>query len=297
MFGDVITKYNMYKKLYKDIIDNAVKCNRIKHAGEYFESHHIVPDFMFKNRKRKGPAGHIDGNPNEASNKVLLTFREHLMCHYYLYEIFKDTHYKYSAGSALQFFFIKATGLHARQVVLDKNDTKFLDEMAHLREIGIASISASRKGKMPVIDSITREKIGMVAVNHPNVLNKKWVHHSTGTKSPNSGRNQQGSNNANYRAMSEIDCKRIYKCISASIIDTNRILKKELMAKIKLEFTEYKKISAVWLCNHYGSISNLVEKYNVDTTSNINYDSYYRSVSQRKLAAEFNMAKKTKVKI
>ena len=150
----------MYKQLYKEIIDTAKLEKRTKNSEIYYESHHIVPEFMFKIRKRTGPAGHLDGDANSVDNLVLLTFQEHLMAHYYLYEILKDTHYGYSAGSALQFFFVKATGGHIRQRTLSEVDKKFLDEMAHLRQIGIKCISNARAGKMPVVDAITREKIG-----------------------------------------------------------------------------------------------------------------------------------------
>jgi len=273
----------MYKKLYKEIIDAALQANRVRHQGEYFETHHIVPDFMFKNRMRTGPAGHLDGNPNAASNKVLLTFREHLMCHYYLYEIAKGTHYQCSAGSALQFFFVKATGLHSRQVTLSSLDEELLIEMSALRQIGIESISAARKGKMPAVDVLTRESIGSVSVLHPNVLSGQWVHHCTGTKSPKSGRNQKGSSNANYRAMSVDTLDRIYKCVPLALVDTHWLSKKLLVTAMKTQFTEYKKLSAVWITNHFGSIANLVSQYNIANNSNIKYNQYYRSEAVRAL--------------
>jgi len=72
----------MYKELYKKIIDQAKAENRMKNQGVYYEQHHIVPDFLFKNRKRTGPKGHLDGKPDSPENLVLLTFSEHLMAHY-----------------------------------------------------------------------------------------------------------------------------------------------------------------------------------------------------------------------
>ena len=39
----------MYKELYKNIIDNARKEKRMKNQGTYYEHHHIVPDFLYKN--------------------------------------------------------------------------------------------------------------------------------------------------------------------------------------------------------------------------------------------------------
>ena len=159
-----------YKKLYKQIIEKSQSENRSKGNGIYYESHHIIPEFMFKDRRRAGPKGHLEGNPESKSNKVLLTFSEHLMAHYYLYEILKCGHYGYPAGSALQFFFVKATSAgHARQINITEVDEKFLKDMEELRSIGIASVSAARKGKMPAVDAVTRKVIGSVPVDHPRV--------------------------------------------------------------------------------------------------------------------------------
>jgi len=275
----------MYKQLYKEIIDIAKLEKRKKSSGVYYELHHVVPEFMFKSRKRTGPAGHLDGNPNSVDNLVLLTFQEHLMAHYYLYEILKDTRYGYSAGSALQFFFIKATGSHIRQRTLSKVDKEFLDKMAHLREIGIASISKARTGKMPVVDAITREKIGSMPVNHPRVLSGEWVHHSKGVKQTWESRSQVGENNGNYKEMTAQHLDRIFQCVGKSLIDDTHFSVKNFSKNIKLEFTEFRKISIKWVMNNLSSIENLVAQYNHRMNTNIVYDPYYRSASQRSKAS------------
>lgn len=243
---------------------------------------------MFKVRKRKGPAGHLDGDANSVDNLVLLTFQEHLMAHYYLYEILKDTHYGYSAGSALQFFFVKATGGHIRQCTLSEVDKKFLYEMDHLRQLGIKCISNARVGKMPVVNAVTREKIGSVPVNHPNVISGKWIHHSTGKKSPNSGRNQQDVNNANYKEMTSQHLDRIFQCVGKSLVDDINFSVSEFSKNIKIEFTEFKKVSIRWVMNNFLSIDNLISQYNQKMNTNIVYDPYYRSALQRSKASKQN---------
>lgn len=278
----------MYKQLYKQIIDTARLEKRTKNSEIYYESHHIVPEFMFKVRKRTGPKGHLDGNSDSVDNLVLLTFQEHLMAHYYLYEILKDTHYEYSAGSALQFFFIKATGGHIRQRTLSEVDKKFLDEMTHLRQIGIKCISNARSGKMPVVDAITREPIGSMPVDHPRIISGEWVHHSTGKKSPNSGRNQQGINNANYKKMTQEHLDRIFQCVAQSLIDDTHFSVNTFSKNIKLEFTEFKKISIKWVMNNLSSVENLVAQYNQKMNANIVYNPYYRSISQRNNASKYS---------
>lgn len=278
----------MYQQLYKQIIDQAKLQNRQKGQGIYYEWHHIVPEFMFKLRKRKGPKGHLSGDPNHPDNLVLLTFQEHLMCHYYLYEIHKDDRYGYQTGAALQFFFTKAGNGHMRQRNLSEIDTEFLYQMSHLRELGIASISKARKGKMPVVDAVTRRKIGSVSVNHPNVISGEWVHHSKGVPGHNNGKRQDGSHNNNYKGITDEQLDRVLSLIPHVVIDECYIQKTYLLSALKKELTEFKKLSHIWINNHLGGMSGLVSKYNQIYGTQYKYNPYYRSQRQRQMAREFN---------
>lgn len=273
-----------YKKKYKSIIDKAKSENRKKGDGVYYENHHIVPDFMFKNRKRSGPKGHLDGDPNAPSNIVLLTFQEHLMAHYYLYETLKHTRYKYSSGSALQFFFTHATGSHKRQINLSDLDENFLLEMSHLREIGIKSISESRKGKMPVVDAVTRVSIGSVPVDHPRVLSGEWIHHSKGKKQTWAPPNMKGSLNTNFKEMNDGRVVRVYKCVRDSIFE-NHLIANKFEIELKKEFTEFKKISRVWVLNNFTSMENLIQEYNKIYGTNHVYSSYFKSSTSRHMSS------------
>lgn len=273
----------MYKELYKSLIDNAREENRIKNQGIYYEQHHIIPDFLFKNRKRKGPKGHLEGNPNSSENLILLTFREHLMAHYYLYEIYKDTRYGYASGTALQFFFIKATGNHRRQINLSQVDEQFLKDMEHLRILGIESISKARIGKMPVVDAITRDKIGSVSITHPKVIAGEWIHHSKGMPGKSS-RDMSGSKNTNYKEMTLERKHRLFKCMINSC-DDNYLKLNLLKQNIKKEFTEFNKISLKWVENNLGSVENWIIEANNTMNTSIKFDSYHRSEKQRSLAS------------
>jgi hypothetical protein len=272
----------MYTELYKNIIDNARQENRMKNQGIYYERHHIVPDFLFKNRKRTGPKGHLDGDPDGPENIVLLTFSEHLLAHYYLYEIYKDTRYAYSAGSALQFFFVKATGNHKRQLQLSEIDKKFLEEMSTLRLIGNSSISKARKGKMPAVDAITRGKIGSVPVDHPNVISGKWIHHSKGVPAKKCihRKSGKGENNPNYKALTSDRRKRLWQCVVNSCQDGYLKLRL-LKINMEHEFSEFKKISTKWIENNYGTVDKLVDETNENLNLNIQWSSYHRSTQQR----------------
>lgn len=58
---------NKYSKLYFSIVEKARSENRVKGLDRYYEMHHIVPRSM--------------GGDNSISNLILLTAREHFLCH------------------------------------------------------------------------------------------------------------------------------------------------------------------------------------------------------------------------
>lgn len=168
-----------YMQIYKALMEKAKTEARTKGLGTYYESHHIIPDFMFKNRKRKGPRGHLEGNPDDAKNLVLLTPREHILAHVLLAKALKGQRYWAQASSALVFFYTKVIGSHKRQNV---GLAGLMRKYARYREMGIAGISTARKGKFPAVDAVTRESVGSVSRDHPKVLSGEWVHHSKGRK-------------------------------------------------------------------------------------------------------------------
>lgn len=282
---------HMYKKLYKEIIAAAVNENRVKNEEVYYERHHIIPEFMFSDRKRKGPRGHLPGNPDDPNNIVLLTFREHLMAHYYLYEIYKDSRYGYSAGSALQFFFIKATGGHIRQRNLSEVDEQFLVEMDHLRKIGNDSVSKARSGTMPVKDKDTWEIIGSVSVDHPNVLSGQWVHHSKGVPSkvkPGNRKSQNGMDNNNARPDVTVDSivDVICQLIQENDYYGKNILLKEILATLKNKLN----ISSNALTRRIKSTHELISLVNSRLVrlglEPVKYSPYYRSDEEKKHLSE-----------
>lgn len=74
-----------YRNNYLEIIKHAKNQNRKKNMGTYYENHHILPKSLYPNWK------------NKKSNKVLLTAREHFLCHYLLCKIYsynKNSYYK-----------------------------------------------------------------------------------------------------------------------------------------------------------------------------------------------------------
>lgn len=68
---------NKYTALYYKLVAHANK--RVDRTGTI--GHHVIPESFYKQRSRKGPAGWIDGNPDDPSNIAYFTEREHLIAH------------------------------------------------------------------------------------------------------------------------------------------------------------------------------------------------------------------------
>lgn len=71
-----------YKKIYDQICKRAKNSNRVKGQKEYFESHHIIPLCLGGTGNTKEWKTH--------ENIVLLTAREHFLCHWLLHEMHPD---------------------------------------------------------------------------------------------------------------------------------------------------------------------------------------------------------------
>jgi hypothetical protein len=65
-----------HQKIYDAIVKKAKSENRIKHIGVYYENHHILPKCL--------------RGSNAKENLVLLTAREHYICHRLLLFIYKS---------------------------------------------------------------------------------------------------------------------------------------------------------------------------------------------------------------
>lgn len=61
---------NKYTKVYYNIINRAIEQNRIKERHDGFQTHHILPRCF--------------GGTDDATNLVVLTYKEHRVCHHLL---------------------------------------------------------------------------------------------------------------------------------------------------------------------------------------------------------------------
>lgn len=73
-----------YEKVYNQIIEKAKQENRKIYDGVYYEKHHIKPQSLFKELKK------------DQNNIVLLTAKEHFICHMLLAEIYDCKEMKYA---------------------------------------------------------------------------------------------------------------------------------------------------------------------------------------------------------
>jgi hypothetical protein len=71
-----------YKKIYDSIIAKARSANRVKGKETYYEAHHIIPKCLGGDGNR--------GDWKWHENIILLTAREHFVCHQLLCEIYPE---------------------------------------------------------------------------------------------------------------------------------------------------------------------------------------------------------------
>jgi hypothetical protein len=66
---------NKYSNIYHSIIKTAKSQNRVKQVGDGYQTHHIIPRCM--------------GGTDDSDNLVVLTYKEHRVCHRLLIEMTK----------------------------------------------------------------------------------------------------------------------------------------------------------------------------------------------------------------
>jgi len=89
-----------HQKVYDTIIEKARSENRIKNNGTYYEDHHIIPKCL--------------NGDNERENRVLLTAREHFICHKLLTYIYKGNYKIYHAFHLMTFMNKRKYGITSR---------------------------------------------------------------------------------------------------------------------------------------------------------------------------------------
>lgn len=101
---------NKYRALYERIIDKAQSEVRLKGDGMYYERHHIIPKSM--------------GGNNLSDNLVLLTGREHFLCHYLLTKFTEGDSYKKMSYAFFQMGWNKSGNRYMNSRLYENNKTK-----------------------------------------------------------------------------------------------------------------------------------------------------------------------------
>lgn len=83
-------KDNQYTKQYYKIVVSAKLKKRKRNEGIHLENHHIIPDKI--------------GGPNISENMVMLTCREHFVCHRLLTRMCIDSIHRQKMGMAISYF-------------------------------------------------------------------------------------------------------------------------------------------------------------------------------------------------
>jgi hypothetical protein len=112
-----------YIKLYQTIIDNVKKQNRVKNGSFLFESHHIVPKSI--------------GGSNCRDNLVLLTPKEHYICHRLLVEIHRGTENEHKMYYAM-WCMINGLGNQKRYATTSKIYDRLRNEMFKIIKVRVS---------------------------------------------------------------------------------------------------------------------------------------------------------------
>lgn len=182
-----LIKVNKYSNWYFSIIQNALKSNRTKKT-DYFESHHIFPKSL--------------GGTNDKSNLVLLTAREHFLCHLLLpkmmispvnsgkmaYAFFrmKNKHLNSRLFDRFRKAYGKLTTGHNNRFYGKKHSPETLRKISRIgkthSEESKKKMSASKKGKMTGKDN------PMFGKTHPLAWRQEHSARLTGEKHFNYGK-------------------------------------------------------------------------------------------------------------
>jgi len=154
-----------YQKIYNQIIERAKNENRTKNKEIYYEAHHIIPVCLGGEGKK---------NQTNHANLVLLTAKEHFLCHRLLVEIYpnhkgiiysfwmmsngcytkSDNHHRYIPSSraykhAKELFIRNKIGVKQSKETIEKRIKKSKGQKRSKETCRL--ISQSKMGKLPPV--------------------------------------------------------------------------------------------------------------------------------------------------
>ena len=122
-----------YQRLYNLIIEKAKSENRIRSKNRYYEAHHIIPKFI-------GGTGLVSQWKTH-SNIVLLTAREHYVCHWLLTRIYPNS------KKAAYAFWMMTTGGNKYQERYRPSSRTYKEARDHYMNLDRTQSRESRESK------------------------------------------------------------------------------------------------------------------------------------------------------
>lgn len=135
-----------YQKIYDQIIDRAKRENRLYGKDVYYERHHIIPKCM-------GGEGHVRQWKTHP-NMVVLTAREHFICHWLLCRIYPD-----NKKLAHAFWFMTKQKSDNQQRDYKVNSRTYAEAVSNLKftEEHKEKLSKWRRGRKTIVHPQTNE--------------------------------------------------------------------------------------------------------------------------------------------
>lgn len=278
-----ISNNTKYLKYYIGIVNKAklrsTNKKELIQEFEYIELHHIVPECLFINRKRKGAKGYLEGNPDNKNNLVYLTAREHFICHMLLIKLLKNTFDKARLGPALYKMFgeggqyKKSIAYETAKKIASKNSFMRLDKYKEMSSESMKNFANSEEGKAFYANKSETQKITMVGEGNPMYGKEsafKGQTHSEEFK--NKLKEKTGDKHHNRGKILSSKKFKLENILTGeiTILDTRKEAIKYLNTTSH-SFDKYRK-TKIPLNNHLISEVNETTPKFIATNNNINYD-------------------------
>ena len=164
-----------YQNIYDQIIDRARTGNRLYGVGTYYERHHIVPICL-------GGEGKVT-QWRTHPNIVVLTAREHFICHWLLCRIYPE-----NRKLAHAFWFMSKQKSTNQERLYKVSSRTYAEAVSNIRftEEHKEKISKWRRGRKTVVHPLTKEIKYVVEQDLQIWLNQGWE--NTNYRKGNRGR-------------------------------------------------------------------------------------------------------------
>lgn len=144
-----------YERIYNQIIQKAKSELRVRTKEHYYENHHIIPRCM--------------GGSNNKDNLVMLTAKEHFICHQLLCEIYPTNH------QLIHAFWLMANGYTSKsQQRSYKISSRLYERLKIKRRIALQTLNSSRKNKTHE-DIFGKDKADSIKLKISATLKEKGI--------------------------------------------------------------------------------------------------------------------------